>query len=42
MVRNATVPGRTAVQRTFSNLRYLKQLYSAADLLHRTLVPYWR
>jgi hypothetical protein len=35
MVRNATVPSGTAIQRTFSNLRYLKQLYSAADLLHR-------
>jgi hypothetical protein len=35
MVRNATIPSRTAVQRTFSNLRYLKQLFLAADLLHR-------
>jgi hypothetical protein len=35
MVRNATIPSRTAVQRTFTNLRHLKQLYLAADLLHR-------
>jgi hypothetical protein len=35
MVRDATIPSRTAVQRTFSNLRSLKQLYMAADLLHR-------
>ncbi len=34
MVRNATVSSGTAVQRTFPNLRYLKQLYLAADLLH--------
>jgi hypothetical protein len=35
MLRNATVPSRTAVQRTFWHLRSLKQLYLAADLLHR-------
>ncbi|EFX89765.1 hypothetical protein DAPPUDRAFT_346895 [Daphnia pulex] len=37
VVRNATVPiSQTDVaQRTFSNLRSLKQLYLAADLLHR-------
>ncbi|EFX74771.1 hypothetical protein DAPPUDRAFT_346882 [Daphnia pulex] len=35
MVRNATVPSGTAVQRTFSNLRSLKHLYLAAELLHR-------
>jgi hypothetical protein len=36
MVRNAgVIPSRTVAQRTFSNLRSLKQLYLAADLLHR-------
>jgi hypothetical protein len=34
MLRNATIPSRTAVQRTFSNLRSLKHLYLAAELLH--------
>ena len=36
MVRNTgVIPSRAVAQRTFSNLRSLKQLYEAADLLHR-------
>ncbi len=35
VVRNATVPSQTVAQRTFAHLRSLKQLYLAADLLHR-------
>ena len=32
---NGVIPSRTVAQRTFANLRSLKQLYLAADLLHR-------